>query len=110
MIVISYLDYLKYGCPSCEYDSAAGGNFSDYGASDGTCRECGTNFVILSDGQRKSGIGYGTGKKILTEKQSLNILNYNSIQEKVYLGTNECNLIQDLSMVSIGILEESVMI
>lgn len=63
MIAISWSDYMKYGCPSCGCDSASGGNFSGHGTSEGTCRECGTNFVLLADGQRKSGIGFGTGKK-----------------------------------------------
>lgn len=51
MIAISYSDYLKYGCPSCGCDSAAGGNVSGYGTSSGTCRECNTRFVILADGE-----------------------------------------------------------
>lgn len=110
MIAISYSDYLKYGCPSCGCDSAAGGNFSGHGTSDGTCRECGTNFVILADGQRKSSIGYGTGRKDSSEET---IFEYPELQphpRKAHLGINGYNPIQDLSMVSIGILEESVMI
>lgn len=84
MIAISYSDYLKYGCPLCGCDSAVGGNFSGHGTSDGTCRECGTNFVILADGQRKSGIGYGTGRK---DSNGETIFEYPELQKHPRKGT-----------------------
>lgn len=84
MIAISYLDYLKYGCPSCGCDSAAGGNVSGYGTSSGTCRECNTTFVILGEGKRKSEIGYGTGKK---DSNGKTIFEYPELQQHPRKGT-----------------------
>lgn len=63
MIAISWSDYMKYGCPNCGCDSARGGHFSGGGTQQGTCRECGESFVILSDGVKQSAIGFGTDEK-----------------------------------------------
>lgn len=60
MIAIHWSSYEKYGCPHCGCDSAGSGNVRCGGTQTGICRECGTEFIILSDGIYKSEIGIGT--------------------------------------------------
>ena len=78
MIAISWSDYEKYGCPHCGCDSARGGNLSGRGTQEGICRECKEEFVVLSDGLRKSSIGFGTGKK---DEEGKTIFEYPELQE-----------------------------
>lgn len=62
MIAISSSDFERFGCVNCGCDfSYNPGPVSGNGTFPAKCGECGTEFVILADGLKESGIGFGTG-------------------------------------------------
>ncbi|MGL6202084.1 MAG: hypothetical protein ACRC3H_24460 [Lachnospiraceae bacterium] len=63
MIAISYIDYIKFGCPQCGCDYGIAGNVSGGGTSTAKCKECGETYVVLADGVKESAFLIGEDRE-----------------------------------------------
>jgi hypothetical protein len=61
-IAISWSDYQQHGCPNCGCASSHGSGAQGGGTIPSQCLECGSQFVILSYGLKKSTIGFSEGQ------------------------------------------------